>query len=698
MTLNTQKQKHSMKRAHFSLLFFIIFLLFSPIGAHSQTGAWKAYMAYSEVQQIVKGGNLLYVRASNDLYTYNLNDHTIVTYDKVNALNDSYITHIAWNQQAKRLLIVYKNSNMDIMDQQGNVISLSALYTKTMTQDKTVNRVDITDHYAYLSTGFGIVKLNMQRCEVAESYILNQNIHATGHDNLYLYALRSDGQVLRGLLEQNLIDPHNWELTDAAPVGVFNQDNSDYAQYLATIQTLQPGGPKYNNFAYMKFKNNRLYTAGGGFVTDDIVELMRPATIQVYDENNDWTILDDENIKERFAPNESAAWSYIDMMCVDVDPTDPSHLFGGSRTGLYEFRDGKMVKYYNKDNSPIVSALGNSHPDANAYLLVEGVLFDKQGNLWVLQSQAQGSPILKLSKDGQWSQYDHDELMSGTMTLGALQAMMEDSEGKLWFVNKHYGVRSFYCYDPQSDKVLQSFTRLYNQDGTSYSDYFARNLTEDLDGNIWVSTSVGPFMVQAAERYTTSTVYQEKIPRNDGTNYADYLMANSNVSDIVIDGGNRKWIGTRGAGVFLISADNMTQIYNFTTQNSPLLSDNIEALAWNEVNGELFIATDAGLCSYFTDATKASLEMTKDNVYAFPNPVVSGYNGLITVRGLTRDADVKILTTSGQLVAQGRSNGGTFTWNACDSQGRRVASGVYMVCTATSTGESGVVCKIAIIK
>ena len=89
--------------------------------------------------------------------------------------------------------------------------------------------------------------------------------------------------------------------------------------------------------------------------------------------------------------------------------------------------------------------------------------------------------------------------------------------------------------------------------------------------------------------------------------------------------------------------------------------------------------------------------MKKDDVYAFPNPVPSGYKGLITVRGLSFDADVKILTVSGKLVAQGRSNGGTFTWNGCDQQGRRVASGVYMVATATSNGDKGVVCKIAII-
>lgn len=91
-------------------------------------------------------------------------------------------------------------------------------------------------------------------------------------------------------------------------------------------------------------------------------------------------------------------------------------------------------------------------------------------------------------------------------------------------------------------------------------------------------------------------------------------------------------------------------------------------------------------------------EMTKDNVYAYPNPVTPDYTGLITINGLTYNADVKIMNSSGKLVAEGRSNGGTFTWDGRDKKGNRVASGVYMVATATSEGKKGTVCKIAIIR
>ena len=187
------------------------------------------------------------------------------------------------------------------------------------------------------------------------------------------------------------------------------------------------------------------------------------------------------------------------------------------------------------------------------------------------------------------------------------------------------------------------------------------------------------------------------MPRNDGTNYADYLLSGIDITAMVVDGGNRKWFGTNGNGVYLISEDNMEQIHHFTTDNSPLLSNNIMSIAINNDTGEIFFGTDKGLCSYMNDATTPNENMDKDNVYAYPNPVEPGYSGFITVTGLSHNADVKIVTVNGTLVAEGHSNGGTFIWDGNDLKGKRVASGIYMVQTATADGGKGTVCKIAVV-
>ena len=135
-------------------------------------GTWKAYMAYHDVQQIEQAGNKLYVLASDNLYDYNTTDTSIQTYDKVNALRDCGIDHIAWCNAAKRLVIIFQNQNIDLLDEKGTVVNISDYYSKSMTEDKTVYSVYIQDHFAYLCTGFGIIKLNVRDAEIADTYLI----------------------------------------------------------------------------------------------------------------------------------------------------------------------------------------------------------------------------------------------------------------------------------------------------------------------------------------------------------------------------------------------------------------------------------------------------------------------------------------------------------------------------------------------
>ena len=176
----------------------------------AQVGTWRAYMSYYEPQQIVKADNYLFVLASNDLYQYNMNDQSITTYDKINGLSDSYITHIAWNKQVKRLIAIYKDANIDLVDLNGGITNISSLYSKTMTDDKTIDSLTIDGQYAYLYARFGIVKVNMQRAEISDTYTKNHPEY-----------------------------PHNLPTVD----------RSDYDKYLSLVSTLKPDGPKYNYYA-----------------------------------------------------------------------------------------------------------------------------------------------------------------------------------------------------------------------------------------------------------------------------------------------------------------------------------------------------------------------------------------------------------------------------------------------------------------
>lgn len=639
------------KQIKVKAIILLPFYLFTLLPLNAQVGTWKHYLAYHEVQDICAADQYLFVLASNGLYQYNLNDQSITTFDRINGLSDTHITHIGWSQQAKRLIAVYENANIDLIDVNGNVTNISSLYSKSTTEDKTVTDLRIDGIYAWLVTSFAILKVNMQKAEITDTYTKN-------HPNY--------------------------------PTSLPEKSTADYDKYIATVSTLDPLGPDYNHFYEAKFVDGKLYTTGGYFLSG-MPDPQYPGIIQVYD-GNDWTTFE-ENISEK------TGYRYIDINCLDVMPGNPQYVVAGGRTGIYEFNNGSLVRYHNKDNSPLRGAVDRGNQLGNEYVLISGMKFDSNGHLWVLNNQTEGVTLLEFDPvENKWTDH-HNEVLTNENGIGkhAFRSMIIDSRGLLWFVNHSWVEPAVFCCDMENDIVLK-YDNFVNQDGTRYNVNWITCVCEDKEGNIWVGTDTGAFMIQKKEIGQSSvTFYQVKVPRNDGTDYADYLLNGVSISSIAIDGGNRKWFGSDNAGAFLISADNMQQLQNFNTSNSKLISNNVAYISINPSSGEVFFLSDKGLCSYMSNATEPSETMDDNTVYAYPNPVTPDYDGLITVVGLTYDADVKIIASNGALIAEGRSNGGMFTWDGRDRKGRRVASGIYMVVTATADGNKGTVCKIAVI-
>ena len=737
----------------------------------SSIGTWKAYMAYHDITRIVRNAGMAYVLASGDLYTYNTADQSVDAYDKVNALSDCNISDIEWNAATRKLLILYSNTNIDLMDEKGNVVNLPDYYNKLLTMDKTVNSITSVGARVYMATGFGVVVVNMENATIADTYNLGTNVTHVAHDGRYIYAATTNG-VYKGDTRDNLANKATWKqlttetfsyvfwnngtligaksgnlsyidtdtgsterkwtpwstkftLTGGKVVGysgshtyVFTSptdrldlprqfraiardaaDDSWWAndtdgtlmhftigsdKTITTLTTgIRPDGPKYNYFGFMRYMNGKLYTGGGQSSPE------REACIQILDGGN-WDIYDDS-----FAS--SLKGTYHSTYVIDLDPSDPSHVYAGTQAGLFEFRDGKMTQHYDIDNSPLVTA---SPGDPYSYTLVTALKARADGSVWCFNSNANNGQVSLLELNGgEWTSHHSSSYVDNEgKSMQDVHTMIEDSRHLLWWTNNDWRLPALVCYNPATGdtKVYDTFV---NEDGTRVEAGEVGCVVEDRQGNLWVGTSGGPVMLTSDEIASGGETFtQVKVPRNDGTNLADYLLANVYITSICIDGAGRKWFGTSGNGVYLISADNLEQIEHFTKSNSMLLSDNVESVAVNDATGEVFFGTDRGLCSYMSDATEPAEEMTKDNVYAYPNPVTPDYDGLITIVGLTLDADVKIVGPAGTLVKSGRSNGGTFVWDGTDSKGRRVASGVYMVETATSDGSKGTVCKIGVVR
>jgi len=177
---------------------------------------------------------------------------------------------------------------------------------------------------------------------------------------------------------------------------------------------------------------------------------------------------------------------------------------------------------------------------------------------------------------------------------------------------------------------------------------------------------------------------------------AQELMYRQPVSKIKVDGADRKWLGTLGAGVFLVSSNGQETIHHFTKDNSPLPSNNILDIDINPKTGEVFFATDKGMVSYKGTATAPSGNLS--GVYVYPNPVRPEFAGTVKIAGLTDAANVKITDIEGNLVHEAKSEGGTIEWDTTAFGKYRVASGVYMIFITAKDGEETKVKKVMIIR
>ena len=690
-------------RKYILTLFIYISTVFHAFGL--AVGTWQVYPSYANLTEISPAGDVCFALASGSLFAYNNATGETTVFNKTTGLAGIDISHIAWSQQAKRLVVAYGDGNIDLVSASGDITNVPGLYLSETVSDKTVSHIYIDRQFAYMSIGVGVMKLDAKKGVIADTYQLGFAVDHSYVKDGYLYAVSKAQGTWRGLLTDNLLDKNRWQrvggytaLTDDrlnvrdASTGLWwtRNDAGRLACYtLATDGTrtyktegVLPEGPASNHFYRLYMHGGKLYSVAGFWAQENNAGY--PGEVHVWNGQN-WSEFEQPT-------SQMIGHDYIDLLCMDFDPKKEGHVMVGAKGGVYEFQDGKFIKHYGRQNSVLESGVNSDN-----YTIVSTLKYTDNGDLWVLNSMVD-NPIWKIEHgSGNWVNYPHPEM--STPAKYNLVSLLQSRYNKniMWFANNYYMENRLYAYDFVNDKLVGHGPNFTNEDGTVITPVMVYALAEDLDGNVWIASSNGPFYISSADAIAGNDAFiQHKVPRNDGTNLADYLLSDVKTRCIAVDGANRKWMGTEN-GVFLISSDCNTLLQHFTTENSPLPSNTVYDICIDNNSNIVYFATERGLCSYASDATQPSEEMTKDNVYAYPNPVTPEYTGKITIVGLSFNADVKIVTSNGALVNQGRSTGGSYQWDVRDLKGKRVASGVYMVQAATETGDKGVVCRIAVV-
>jgi hypothetical protein len=414
--------------------------------------------------------------------------------------------------------------------------------------------------------------------------------------------------------------------------------------------------------------------------------------------------------KEGLNVYEDAEWRYVKESVVDtvfdytyamIDRKDPKRYWAGSWfQGLCEYYDGRLIKIHNSINSaiPAMSAYAYWHR-------VAGLSMDETGNLWIGGSEVQNFLTVRKT-DGSFQNFNfasvtpfvgrvladkHDQIwVTFPRSAGAIGSLgpvtYSTAIGLAVFKNNNFA--------PVNHPVNFKFMTLQDGQG-KLPDPYVTAIAEDLDGQIWIGTAKGIAVFYNPENIFTGANYDAQQILITQDNHVQILLETEVVTAIVVDGANRKWIGTESSGIFCFSSDGQQQIYHFTVDNSPLFSNLIQDLAYNETTGDIFIGSDQGMQSYRTDIIKGEEEYKE--VHAYPNPVKPGYTGNVYVKGLIDQSVVKITDINGNLVWETKSQGGQIAWGLKNIKGQKVAPGVYLASCALSDGSTSAVAKILVM-
>lgn len=765
-------------------------------------GKWREHLSYYRTHNVVKADEEVLVACPSSFFYYNPKTGESKTLSKVQGLSDAGIGVVGFDSLSKTTVIAYDNANVDIF--QNNIVyNIPDIKNRFIEGNKTINSIYFVDNKAFLTCGFGVVVIDLERHEIFDTWFVGENSSAiavnsiisndtaffvgTGEGLLWAYknyntlaanqswhrvllggegatnlsskreikfigrlgknkllisaytgtstndmVFKYDGNTMDTLISSTYI-PYirtfdegviigNWEGLVVYDTN-FNQkftvsesnhpvkgSKVDYKDallennnlwiahthqglicvpnymYFADKDTIVPSditfpiGPLTTDSYNMEFTSEgKLYLAPGGR-TATLNNRYLNGNVYIYNGAYWWTVY-----KDRYL--EANPKNLYDVIDIAIDPNDEKHIMAASwHDGIWEIQDDTLINLFDSTNTN-----NYIYPYWGTYRIA-GVEYDKSGNLLVASSLVDYG-FSYLNYRGLWGGFNTTNFFTSS---DQIKDILED---KLRHYRLIYSINGK-CIILNNDSLSTKYIDPNN--GSLLKTDKLNCMVQDLEGEIWIGTEKGIKVIYSLDNAfngagLTAPVECNNIVYTEGIE-AQYLLSFEDIQCIMVDGANRKWVGTERNGVYVLSANGDKEIMHFTAENSPLLSNKIICMASHPITGEVFIGTDRGLISYRSDATPAYEEEVR--LVAFPNPVREDYFGDIAIKGFVKDSDIRITDANGREVAHLKSMGGQAVWDGKNFNGQKVGSGVYYIFSyADNEGATTKACgKILIIR
>lgn len=515
----------------------------------------------------------------------------------------------------------------------------------------------------WIDIGEGVIVLD-SNMQVEKYFDINWNKLYNYYDNSNIVTL----EVGDALIDGNDI----WfaHLREGGLISVKNYMSNNIAR------PIHPNGPLANDVYSIKTsKEGMVYVSPGG---RNIQNAPRGIGANIYSFNGyywDCTL----NFKDQD--------TLRDIVSVTIHPNDPTKLMASSWwNGVIESKDNKFVKVYNYETT-------NGVLQAPRYgYRIAGAEYDESGNL-IIANSLSNTGLCYLSYKGVWGGFDTYSYIGNDEILGLMLDRFNHGNYYKFIWTKTNKILAF---DNKGNTVI-----IDPNNGARDNSNDVNCMVQDHEGEIWIGTDKGIKVIYSLDNLfdkdnlgksmvtCNNIIYQEN-------GIAQYLLNFENINTIMVDGGNRKWIGTERNGIFVYSPNGDKQLYHFTAENSPLISNRVVTIAQEPKSGEVYIGTDRGIVSYKAESLEGAEEAGE--LVAYPNPVLPDYNGIIAIKGFVKDSDVRITDVNGNSVAHIKAIGGQAIWNGKNFNGQKVGSGVYLIFGSALEGKENSSGKILFIR
>ncbi|MGD1892143.1 MAG: two-component regulator propeller domain-containing protein [Cyclobacteriaceae bacterium] len=511
-------------------------------------------------------------------------------------LTDGYVESIY--EDGRGELYIGTNQGLNIYDRELNVVKpFPFLPSGSFLQSKYIGAIARNGSFLWLGTdNSGVYRYNLKTGETKQ-IIFNQ-ISEDGPSNHYIVELFTipDDKLL--MITQASIYIINEDFQIISQI----TEPQDISRAIQVTESEYLLGTHQGEFITLKVDEDYAFTAKTISVTPGYAIL----SLATDEHQNVW--LGSEN-----GGLSIYSQSNLTVSTIKHDIGHPNSISSNSIWAIHKAKNGVMwlgpfkkgLSFYDKDYYKFRHVQTDPfNPLSLSNNLVNSFLEAENGNLWV-GTDGGGLNFWNREKNI----FEVYSLSNGKLHSDVVLSFLRDKNNKIWIGSWANGLAIF---DPETKK-FETWTKENSFLGSNN----VTDILEDRKGRIWIVTLFGGVHVYLPE----SGEHQHVSVRSerDGTETIT-------VARLYEDRKGQIWVGSQTSGLFRLeeNRDSWVPVHYYSTNEKRVISNDFINTMYQDVNGDFWVGTQAGLNKYLpkSDAFEA---ITKKN--GLVNDAIKGIEG-----------------------------------------------------------------------